>query len=301
MSDFSRNNEPPTEPDPPPPPRPGGMADPMPRRQPQNSGDLYELSDPHAAPALPTPVEPPTPRDAAPAYELSSRRRPDPDPPARRPDPSPRVLILVWILWLLGSWGASFSVDRDGPVHRWMILAAAVGLTVLWPALRLSQQGPDHDDAPRSIMARVLLDWLSLNLVMQTVIWPLHMIGSWDFSQTLWLSGALASWSLLSGSLIVAGCRTHHTARRLLAMLLAVALLLGEPLAMWLVNLGRSADNFIIWTMRICPLPMLWHMTERGSAWQAQPWTGHVMLAAAAALAAWLLLAIFAPVQRHRG
>lgn len=288
-------------------------SDGLPQRPRGDSGDPYELSDPSAAPPPREPAgttagELPADVVRRPAilsgssYELAPPKPANvvrrPKAAVRRADPSPRVLILFWVLWLLGSWGATFGVDPQGPVQRWMIFSAVVGLMVLWPVLRLSQDGPDHEGAPAGVLGRVLLDWISLNLVMQTVIWPLHMIGGWSFPQTLWLDAALASWSLLTGVFIAAGCRSSLAWRRVLCSVMALGLLVGEPLAMWLVNLGRSADHALVWTMRVSPLQTLWHMTTRSSLWEPEPWATHVLIVASAAVLGWIGLAMFKPWHR---
>jgi hypothetical protein len=181
-----------------------------------------------------------------------------------------------------------------------MIYSAITGLMVLWPALRLSQDGPDHDAAPSSLMGRVLLDWISLNLVLQTVIWPLHMIAGWSFPQTFWLDGSLAAWSLLTGACIVAGCRSTRGLDRAVAMLLAVALLVGEPLAMWLINLNRSGEQMLLWSWRASPLQTLWHLTTRPGEWQPQRIAVQTLTIASAAALAWIALAMLKPWHGDR-
>src|SRR5438046_758433 len=121
--------------------------------------------------SLTPPIESATPRD-------EPRM---PPPPA---DASSRELVLGWCLWLLGSWGITLWFQGVTQV-RGMIYAAAAGMLLLWPAWRLSQGlvrdfrfpvwewSREHESAAwqrRQLsgarpIARVLVDWFSLNLV----------------------------------------------------------------------------------------------------------------------------------------
>ena len=88
---------------------------------------------PQTPPAFEPPPPPPMPPGA-----------PEPTLPARPAlydhDPSSRELLLGWCFWLLGSWFV-LGLGLDGKPPRWMIFSAMIGMLILWPLYRLSQDG----------------------------------------------------------------------------------------------------------------------------------------------------------------
>ncbi len=239
---------------------------------------------------------------------------------------SVRGLVLVWTLWLLGCWGVTWMMDSIGPAVRWMIFAALLGLMVVWPALRLSEGGGGERrasngerrtengeqgsqltardsqlpvrrsqlEARNSPLGQTLLDWVSLMVVFQAVIWPLRLSGGWSMSQTWWLNGAVASWSLLTGLVVAWGVRFDKGGMRALAMVGCVALVVGEPLVGGVMGIGGS-------TMWVSPLELVWRLTEPPSRYTAGAWGERVGGAALAAAVGWVLLAVWAgAVSRGR-
>lgn len=194
-----------------------------------------------------------------------------------------RDLVLLWCLWLLGSWLVSSRIDGVYSATRWMVFAGIVGLMVMWPALRLGQ-----DRQRISRPTQVLWDWWCLNLVVQTVIWPLQLSARWSLEQTLWIDASMASWSLLTGA-VLAWAGGVWTPRRDglfsgAAMAVCMLLLMGEPLLLaslaWL-------DLQVTWRMWLSPIDVLWDLTS-------QPPVVHrerILAVAALALACWLPLA----------
>ena len=212
---------------------------------------------------------------------------------APRTDTGSRGLVLAWCLWLLGSWAVARWLDSSGPVVRWMVLAALSGLMLLWPAFRLSQDYPvaqgygSTASGPTAMPpGRVLLDWLSLNIVFQAVVWPLHVTAGWSVSQTLLLDAAVASWSLVTALLIAWGGRHRIGTQRTWAMVLCLLLVAGEPLVMVLMNNAT-------WHMRVSPIETIWVLTGPAGSWSADPWIERVAAVAAAAIWGWGVLAIF--------
>ena len=190
-------------------------------------------------------------------------------PPATEPI-NTRALVLGGTLWMLGSWiWLWLQSGFNGELCRAMAFAATVGLCGAWPALRLSQAGPDPvgpgggmTGVPPRTWARscgvILTDWLALTLLLQTVWWPLQTVADWSLSQTLWLSLTLASTSLLIGLLIAWARGSRRGAARSGAMLACVGVVLLEP-ALMLIS-GRQMS------MRISPLQSVWTLTRPGAA-----------------------------------
>ncbi len=192
--------------------------------------------------------------------------------------PSVRLLILGWSLWLLALWGMLWlQMSVNHASVRWLVFGAALGLFVAWPALRLSQWGSTGG---------VLLDWLALNLLWQTVLWPLMTIARWPVSQAIWLAVAMAAWSLAVGWLIALGGLWDRGPARTVAMGGCLLMLLGEPLLM--LGSGRGP-----WPTWISPLGSLWALTEAAGYFELQPWANHISLMAAVAVGAWGALLLF--------
>ena len=220
---------------------------------------------------------------------------------------------MCWCLWLLGSWGVILLLDSPVPAARWMVFAAMAGMMLLWPLLRLSQApAPAEEGRAAALAARqALKDWLSLNLVFQAVAWPLQLTAGWRLSQTAWLSGAMAAWTLLSAALVAWGCRRTGPGARTAAMILCVLLLLGEPLALAGLNVlagyrgpgltGAGHTGGISWPMYVSPIDALWAATDSRFNWDADRWGPRILGVGGAALLAWWGLARSAKGQPARG
>lgn len=216
--------------------------------------------------------------------------------------------LLAWCLWLLGSWMMALGQGTPQAV-RAMMLLVMVGLLLLWPALRLSQDrrwAPNRLltgwDAPAGVAMlpppgpfSVLMDWLGMALIAQAVVWPFKITASWTLSQTLWVNAAVLSWSLLVAALVAWGVQQRRGLLRTATMLLCVALFLGEPL---LMSLAPSTASIANWRMHISPLQTIWHLTQPGGAWSFDPWTTQVLAVMAAAFAAWTLVFLLRPRQQ---
>lgn len=179
-----------------------------------------------------------------------------------------RAIVLGGTLWMLCSWiWLWLQSGFNGEISRAMAFAATVGLCGAWPALRLSQSGPDPvgrggglTGVPPRTWARscavILTDWLALTLLLQTVWWPLQTVADWSLAQTLWLSLTLAATSLLIGLLIAWARGSRRGTARSGAMLACVGVVLLEP-ALMLIS-GRQMS------MRISPLQSVWTLTRPG-------------------------------------
>ncbi len=196
-------------------------------------------------------------------------------------------LVLGWCLWLLGSWAVLLPMEGAAWAVRGMIVSGLVGMMLLWPLVRLSESPAEGAvQAPRWLLVLgVLVEWLSLMAVFQAVVWPLRVTGEWGLAQTLWLDGAVASWSLMTAALLAMGVQSRRSVGRSGVMALCVLLLLAEP--MWM-GLAETEG----WVMRVSPLATVWALTSPGRQWQSDPWVGHVIGAACAAAAMWTVVIV---------
>jgi hypothetical protein len=249
----------------------------------EQTSPVFESREPGVATPVARAPEQEAMQPATPEALAKLRKRQD-----RKVPGASRGMVLGWCLWLLGSWGVLYPTY--GPVWavRGMILAALIGLMVIWPLVRLSESPLQWHDraAPRWLTTTgVLVEWLSLIAVFQAVVWPLRVTGDWGLAQTLWLDGAVVSWTLITAAMVALGVAMPGGAGRSLIMATCVLLLLGEPLVM---AMFPGSD----WDMRISPLQTVWALTDRGTAWQPEPWSGRVTAAALAAAAAWAVVGL---------
>lgn len=247
------------------------------------------------------------------------RRRTRPAHPQREDVPG---LVLMWCLWLLGSWlivrwqdGLSPAQmlglgDYAGPPVtamdlRWMILAAAAGLSGLWPAVRLSQV-PRRGRALDALV-QPLVDWLSLMIIWQAVLWPVYALVPWPVEQAVWLDVAVGGWALLMAAVIGWGRSGRSHGRRTLAMGACLALLLAEPAVLgliqgsvhWLAGPGEAVSA-LVWTPRISPVPLLWALAAPTGYFEVDPWRWQALSLAGAAGLAWAALLGGAALRRVR-
>jgi xanthosine utilization system XapX-like protein len=247
--------------------------------------------------------------------ELDAQAKlPPPEEPVKgkvrmvRPDVASKGLVLLWCLWLMGSWMIISQHDTSFASFRWMMMAIMIGLVILWPMYRLSQAHPEKDPEPEPVKKKpfiyfgtfesgypmrpgvVLSDWLCLNLVLQALIWPLYLgprwgqifaqvqgqeapvdvETRWSVQQTMWMGLDVAAWSLLAGCLIVLGCRAKSSRGRVLAMVGAMGLVLGEPLVMWVMNL--ISPVWVGWPMVMTPIRSFWEISGQPQDWNGRYW-----------------------------
>lgn len=199
-----------------------------------------------------------------------------------------RVVIVLWCFWLLGAWAVSWLSDTSVPRVRWMLFAGSFGLMLVWPAYRLSEP-LEPGELGRAVF-HVLADWLAMVVVYQAVIWSLHLIAFWPFERGLWLDAAVLAWSLLS-ALIVAVSRLWPGGwARGVGMLLCIALVFAEPVAMGLslVNGGGG------WSMRVSPVQAMWELTGPPRVQQIEAWSRQIMLIGVIAVSGWVSLVVWA-------
>ncbi|MHC4975993.1 MAG: hypothetical protein ACYTF7_05235 [Planctomycetota bacterium] len=157
----------------------------------------------------------------------------------------PRMLALLWSIYLFA---ASLVTVMQLPVlgltdaqfvqssSRLLLMLLAIGVTVLWPMLRLSQVSPRRP---------CLATWVDMGVLlvpMQAVLWPLTWLGRWDLAITGAVSVLLAGWAVLLGSLVCVGMASSVSAWRAVWMALVLGLCGAAPL-LSLVLGGAGVDT----------------------------------------------------------
>lgn len=133
-------------------------------------------------------------------------------PPKDAPDPwahrrgEPRGFAVLWMTFLLFSTLFVFMTMGD-PVRvtgegyregiRMLITVIALGITVLWPMLRLCQA-----TAIAGGPAIVAKDLVILLIPLQAVIWPQALITGWSFPAVAATAIVLVAWALIVGGLL---------------------------------------------------------------------------------------------------
>lgn len=173
------------------------------------------------------------------------------DPWAHRKG-EPRVLVLLWAMYLMGaalmtifavrSLGAP-AAGRYEYGCRAMVILVVCGLGVLWPMVRLSQVPPAHP------VRAMLVDLCAMLAPVQAVVWPMPLLTTWTLPVAGGLNLMIASWALLAGVLLAFGSASRSMATRTLLMLVAVAFVGAAPgLALYLGSAGSP------------PMPGWWEM-----------------------------------------
>lgn len=162
----------------------------------------------------------------------------DPSPEGRPTDPwahrrgEPRTFAAAWTIFLFFAAGVSLAssgalglivTDAYRASAKVMFVIVGVGLGVLWPMLRLSQERPaDPLKAMRHDAVIVLLPLLAL-VVPQVLPW----MGAWPASVLGAMLAGFAAWTLLISGLLarsLAGLGWPGSSPRWLLMLAFVAL-----------------------------------------------------------------------------
>ncbi|MFA9477285.1 hypothetical protein ACERK3_03140 [Phycisphaerales bacterium AB-hyl4] len=262
-----------------------------------------EFHGPNAEPAAPTPTGAATPGAVSSAGDGGE---PKPSEAFEDPSGSPgiQLMVLMWCMWLLGSWTVVRWQEPPMRLERWMLLASMIGLLAAWPAIRLGQRRMPPGrlgTRPGGVALRLrrqwqlmdlAVEWLCLVLVFQAVVWPLSFVAQWSLGQALWVNAAVVAWSAAAAALIGWGSVFARGPGRGVAMLVCLVLLAGEPVLVALLTLVNTSWNG---AWGVSPLPTLWALTEpsgRGAAVELARWYAVGM--ASAAGAGWLLLSLAA-------
>ena len=208
--------------------------------------------------------------------------------------------ILFWCIWLLANWVLARPDEATPPAVRWMLLAIVLGLMLLWPAWQLSL-APDLRRPARPIgeQLRVLTQVLGLLLILQLVLWPLRLTAGWTIEQTLWLGGGLSGWMLLTGLITAWGCQKVTEWGRILAMLLAVLLVVGEPLLRLAIPIPSTWSGQVPGMPLAGPLRMVQALGAPAGQWALLGWREYVYGLLGIAIFGWITMLILGIRRRH--
>ncbi|MBL8747164.1 MAG: hypothetical protein JNK58_12520 [Phycisphaerae bacterium] len=221
------------------------------------------------------------------------------DPWAHRKG-EPRPLALIWSLYLMASALVTLLRVRSLTMPtteqfafgcRSMLLMVMIGVALLWPMIRLSQQYPHRPD--RSLFA----DLLVLLVPVQAVVWPMGLLTHWPLDIVLALAGATASWAILSAGVLACAFNAGSASARWGWMLVCVLIAITSPttLTLWPGNIPTITRGVML---HASPLTAPWALTSApsGLAPMMQPWEwALVTIPAASGAILWWLARRFAP------
>lgn len=100
------------------------------------------------------------------------------------------------------------SPDVMRPATRILLAVTALGVTLLWPVVRLSQAADDHP------VAGVVQDLVVVLIPAQAVIWPqsLGWLGRWPLSVVTAAACLIVAWGLLVGGILAVAQVRHRRA-----------------------------------------------------------------------------------------
>lgn len=212
--------------------------------------------------------------------------------------------MLFWCAWLLGSWVICLlDASPRLAARTTMPFAVLIGIMAVWPLLRLTtvlQMGaPPTDAQPQPPQAtHVLREWLYLNLLLQTVLWPLKMNADWTFAQTVWLSAVFAGWTLITGLLIAVGLHYGSGHGRLLAMLGCLVLLILEPV--WFAISSLTASDLEHHRWRLSPIQLVWRLSQPFAERLPVEQSAQIIAVVIAGIAGWLIYGLLVLAKHFR-
>ena len=238
----------------------------------------------------------------------------------------PRGFAVLWMVFLLISTVFVFLTMGD-PVRvtgegyregiRTLITVIALGITVLWPMLRLSQAS-----AIGGGIVVVAKDLVILLIPLQAVIWPQALITGWSFSSVAASAIVLVAWALIVGALLAVALGTGRRVRaderplegathrgsgleRTYWMLSILALVFAGPVLMLGLRAvsGTSEDDLARLLRMSSPLTAPWELLRD------RIWTGQhavidgahwrmVWMTLCLAVMGWILVAIWRTTRR---
>jgi hypothetical protein len=174
---------------------------------------------------------------------------------------------------------------------RVLFFLAALGVSLFWPMLRLSQSRPA---SPR---ASVLLDLTVLLPPLQCVIWPqlFDWMARWSVVTVATVATAFTAWALLIGALLALALRCERAPRHLMLhrslwMTVFLALtVIGPACSLWVPGDDR-VERWLLISPVGCILEMVRDRPSTGRSTDIQPehWRALVTVTSVA-LALWLL------------
>jgi hypothetical protein len=188
------------------------------------------------------------------------------DPWAHRKG-EPRPLALLWSLYLMASALVTLLRVRSLTMPtteqfafgcRSMVLMVMIGVAVLWPMVRLSQQFPKRRHLS------LLADLVVLLIPVQAVVWPMPLLTHWPLDVTAAVVVSIASWALLSAGVLAFAYGAGSAVPRWCLMIGCVAVAIAAPAAdLWIRGLGGgpTASIVALWS----PLTAVWGVTSAPS------------------------------------
>lgn len=196
----------------------------------------------------------------------------------------PRPLALLWTIFLalstmiclasLAARGAT-SYESYRPAARSLLTIVAIGLTVLWPMVRLSQS-----PARSAVAAWVWKDLVVLLVPAQAVIWPqsFPFLAKWPAEVVACVAAMLSAWAILTGAFLAWAStlirrETFGGPRRAWLMLISLGMISAGPLLGWPFHasgrVGDSSGTFDGWRAA-SPLTAVFEFT-RDRFWTGEP------------------------------
>lgn len=171
----------------------------------------------------------------------------------------PRNLIFLASAWLFLSWILAIGLHPPlqpsssvyTPAARLLLCSIVIGGTWAWPMLRLS------GGIPRRPIRNSLLDWLSLAILLQILIWPVRLVTTWTVMRVAIIDSYLCVWLLISAGVIALSLRAGGIIRSW-AMLLLIA---WTTLPHLLGTFPGISSNVIL----ASPLGQIWQSCSQGA------------------------------------
>lgn len=215
------------------------------------------------------------------------------------------MLALLWTLYLLltaalmfvvGSAGGGMTNATFRPAARLNLVMLVIGLTVLWPALRLCQALPAEGG-----LRAVRRDLVVLVLPTQALVWPQVWLAQWSLATVAALACVLAGWAVLVGAVLAwaLGCGASQPVRfgeragvptgpaRVGWMIAVLVLVLGGGMAVLLGLASSAGGGSPRWSWMLSPITSVFELTHD------RPWIG---LRARPAGLHWVMLGVLGVV-----
>ncbi len=187
----------------------------------------------------------------------------------------PRIFAFFWTLYLLFATIAAFwSVGAPGssdplslrPAARAVLATITVGIAILWPMTRLSQEMPSR--RVRRVSRMVGQDLIVLLVPAQAIIWPQIAMAAWPVSVVAVLACSLSAWAVLIGAFLTIAI-VYSDTRRGWWMLAFVAIAgFGPLLAIGPGGTIVHGDEAFDWWWMTSPITTGFEIARD------RPWTG---------------------------
>jgi hypothetical protein len=153
-----------------------------------------------------------------------------------------------------------------------MLVVVALGATVLWPMVRLSQISPRG-----SAVGHVLADVFVILMPVQFVLWPLVVLANWPLTIVAGVAAMIAAWVIFAGGMLACALagppvmdaeNPRLAARSYWMTLIVLAVCLG-PMCSLALTFARKAGP--LWLPMISPLTGIPALTGVGISGPQSP------------------------------